>query len=168
VSRPRELTGRHVAQEGVTLVELLLAVGIGGLVVPALALAFTTSLTGIAETQAQVSVTADVSLTSAYLTRDVQSSSATTTSLPAGCASLPSSSAIVAGFPGSTRSSVWYVDAERRLVRRVCGVSSDTVVWRGLSPTTAPTVLATGRGTRLDVTDDRGGTTVLQATRRTP
>lgn len=182
-SRPRR--HRH-GEGGFTLVELLLAISILGILMAALVGVLFTLLTTRSSTLQQLAVSHDAQNAAAYFTNDAQGGVTVALGAPAQCGSTATSLVRFSGndYDAGSTSDVllttsWRWDAgTKRLLRRSCrggGTPSEAVVATDLqaAPTVASTCAGTGAasatspviGLKLVGTD--GAQFVLCARRRT-
>lgn len=159
---------------GFTLPEVLVAVVIICIVMPALAVGFFTGLKATDDAVARVSASNDAGLAAAYFVTDVQSAEAISTTAAAGCTTPAGSENLLTLTRTTATATVVtgyaYVDGSpKTMVRYSCtGAVADPTVTLGHDLASKPAVnVVLGRQAAIEVTDTTGYSFTLDATRRT-
>ncbi|MEW6154327.1 MAG: prepilin-type N-terminal cleavage/methylation domain-containing protein [Actinomycetota bacterium] len=177
-------------QQGFTLIEVVVAVAILGIVMVPLTSAMVVGLRTSDRTASVLVSSADRQLLAVHLTPDIESSSGpvgTDPATPTGCAGASVGTNVLhlqwrefssAGTPPTTAvsnySASWRVVADGsrwHLVRFACttgGPATETLVGRALADGSAATASVSGATVSLTVTDHLGAQYTVSASRRTP
>jgi len=127
-------------EEGVTLIELLIAITLVGVVVPAIAMTFIVGFRTFAETGDRVSESSNAEIATAYWGADVMNATAVAPNASLGC-DLPEAAEPIVSFATPEGRVTWYLSASPSLVRRECDAAAgpdDTTISGTLSPSSDP------------------------------
>lgn len=149
-------------EAGVTLIELLVAIAMVGIIVPAIAAAFVVGFRTYADTGDRVITSSAADIVTIYWGPDVMNATSVDLGASPGCA-LPGGATPVVSF-GATAGRVTWFFTGSALVRRECATTSDTTVSGAVGSVPAATCLPANCSKTVQLSLTHTGSTPVLAT----